>query len=96
MIRVEFQRTKRYPHPSGPKRSRGTVLPIDDATAAAWARAGLVTLVDRPAELDQLTVAGLRDLAALHRVDLKGASKKADIIAVITAAWNPAAPATRA
>jgi len=37
-------------------------------------------------DLESLTIAGLTDLAAANNYDLKGATKKADIIAAITAA----------
>ena len=42
MNRYRFLRTKRYPHPNGPKRTAGTVYPIDDVTAEAWLRAGII------------------------------------------------------
>ena len=94
MTRVVFLRTKRYPHPSGPKRLRGTVMPIDDDVAAAWAKAGLVELVDvapeepevAPDPLLSLTVAQLRELATERGVDLTGATRKTDIIAALEAA----------
>jgi hypothetical protein len=48
MTRYRFLLTKRYPHPSGPKRPAGTEYPIDPATAAAWLRAGIIEPVDPP------------------------------------------------
>jgi len=103
MTRVVFLRTKRYPHPSGPKRLRGTVMPIEDDVAAAWAKAGLVELLDAlPAEpevappaLSTLTVPQLRELAEQHGVDLQGATRKAEIVAALEAAES-AAPADAA
>lgn len=102
MTRVVFLRTKRYPHPSGPKRLRGTVMPIDDDVAAAWAKAGLVELVDAPSSdpvvkpdlLLSLTVPQLRELAQERGVDLNGATKKVDIALAITAALEAAAAGT--
>lgn len=43
MNRYRFLRTKRYPHPDGPKRRAGTVYPVDDATAALWVERGIIT-----------------------------------------------------
>lgn len=103
MTRVQFLRTKRYPHPSGPKRLRGTVMPIDDDLAAAWAKAGLVELLDAPSSdpdvepdpLLNLTVPQLRELAKERGIDLAQATRKANIIAAIQAASDapPAPPA---
>ena len=107
MTRVVFLRTKRYPHPSGPKRLRGTVMPIEDDVAAAWAKAGLVELLDaapeeppgvlahRPAVvLESYTVAQLRELAESHKVAITPAMRKSQLIAAINAAWDAAlAPA---
>lgn len=45
MDRYRFLRTKRYPHPDGPKRRAGTEYPVDDATAALWVPRGIITPV---------------------------------------------------
>lgn len=47
-VQVRFLRAKRYPHPNGPKRAVGIVLPVEKKLARQWAKAGLVELVDEP------------------------------------------------
>lgn len=89
MIPVRFLRTKRYPHPNGPKRRAGTVMPIIAALASLWARNGVVELTDQAvAELDLggMTVAELKKVAADLGVELGQARKKDDIAAAIHAA----------
>lgn len=49
MNRYRFLRTKRYPHPDGPKRRAGTVYPVDDATAALWVERGIIAPEETPA-----------------------------------------------
>lgn len=48
MDRYRFLRTKRYPHPDGPKRPAGTVYPIDDETAALWVKSGIIEPLEAP------------------------------------------------
>ena len=45
---VRFLKTKRYPHPDGPKRRPGETVDVDPATAKAWAAAGLVEVAAAP------------------------------------------------
>jgi len=45
-LRVEFLRRKHYPHPDGPVRMPGEVLPIRGDLAHAWAENGVVRLLD--------------------------------------------------
>lgn len=47
-VRVEFLRTKRYPHPDGPKRPQGAVLPIRADLARLWGERGVVRLLEDP------------------------------------------------
>lgn len=57
-------------------------------------RAAVEPLEHRPAvALESYTIAQLRELAQLHDVDLADLSRKGEIIAAITAAWEPAATA---
>lgn len=48
---------------------------------------------DGQVDLDTLTVADLKDRADKAGIDLGGATKKADIVAAITAATTPTTPA---
>ncbi len=45
-LRVEFLRRKHYPHPDGPVRMPGEVLQIRGDLAHAWARNGVVRVLD--------------------------------------------------
>jgi hypothetical protein len=91
---VRFLRAKRYPHPAGRRRAVGTIMPIDAATAKQWVRVGLVEFVSQshrgesaaggePRQLEDLTVAELRALAAERGVDLGAARLKAELIAAL-------------
>ena len=48
MTRVRFLLRKRYPHPDGPRRDVGAVLPIDSSLARVWAERGVVEIMDDP------------------------------------------------
>ena len=52
MTKVRFLLRKRYPHPDGPKRPVGAVLPIDADLARLWSERGVVETVDAPADAD--------------------------------------------
>lgn len=86
---VKFLRTKRYPHPDGPKRKPGTVMPITDELADRWTRNGLVELTERQLEeiaethLDTFTLPELKEFATQLGVDLGKARTKPTIRAVI-------------
>jgi hypothetical protein len=83
---------KRYPHPDGPRREIGTVLPIDEDTASRWEHNGIVCYVDSvdadPAPivaLSDMTKAQLTAEAELLGIDLDGAKTKSQIYETIWA-----------
>lgn len=91
---VRFARAKRYPHPNGPRRTAGTIMPIAAELARQWAGTGVVELLEgedltpevtaAPALAD-LKVAELRELATGEGVELGKAKTKSEIVAAIEA-----------
>lgn len=79
MIRVQFLKAKRYPHPDGPKRPVGVVLDIQDEWAERWSRVGIVKKIEGEPLADK-TVSELRAMASEAGVDVPTNARKADLI----------------
>lgn len=98
MKTVRFLRAKRYPHPNGPRRKAGTVMPITDELATLWAQNGVVELTEQALteiaeSSEKMTVAELKELAAQLGVEVGRARKKDEIRAAIDQAIKDRAQA---
>jgi len=76
-LRVEFLRRKHYPHPDGPVRMPGEVLPIRGDLAHVWAGNGIVRLVEQ----DRAPVAAYENARALTGTSIV---QLAEIVATVT------------
>lgn len=59
LVRVTFNRRKRYPHPDGPVRKPGDEVLITGDLALQWSANGIVTLADANHEHAQAAAANL-------------------------------------
>lgn len=80
--------TLAYPHEG---HQPDETIEVDDATGRQLVRDGQARLPE-PSVLDDMRADDLRAYAAEHRIDLAGATKKADMAAAIRAAEHASIP----
>lgn len=91
VVRIRFIRPRPWlDRQAGVYRKKGVEIEVSEARAAVIIAAGVAVVVSRPAppaqpsdDLDAMTVAELKALAAERGIDLGDARRKADIIQLL-------------